>query len=70
LHSPDGEKRGGVAGKIMAAADETRQLTDEFNSLAASTSIQTPALDELGSFISKMGLHANTTARSHHDRVA
>jgi hypothetical protein len=54
----------------MAAADETRQLTDEFNSLAASTSIQTPALDELGSFISKMGLHANTTARSHHDRGA
>ena len=41
----------------MAATDEMRQLADEFHALALSTSVGTPALDQLRSYIPKPSLN-------------
>lgn len=39
----------------MAAVDEMRLLADEFQAIAASTGINTPAVDELRRHIPKQG---------------
>ena len=40
-----------IAGHANAARDEFKQLTDEFRTLARATSVVTPAMDRLSSYI-------------------